>query len=173
MICFTLVLVFRKGARRWIFGNDVQKQRTPSHHHLVVPKRNRKFVLDRSDSKSWQRNKQAYKYGMLVGFEYSPQHLSRLNACLIHQAIADIKKLGKSRSHDLIEVFPTIASFKPVDATDGEQTLHSGKNGVGVIGLEQLDRDVDEFGPLAGKVMLQDLAQRGNKLRANRGRRAG
>jgi hypothetical protein len=110
---------------------------------------------------------------MLVALKHSPQHFSGLDARLVHQAVANVQEQGERRSHDLVEVVPAIASLEAVDATDGEETLHPGEHGVGIVGLQQLNGNVDELGPLAGKVVLQDLAERGYELRANRGRCAG
>ncbi len=95
---------------------------------------------------------------MLVPFKHSPQHLSGLNARLVDQAVTDVEEQRERRSHDLVKVVPAIAGFETVDAADGEETLHPGEHGVGIVGLQQLDGDVDELGPLARKVVLQDLA---------------
>jgi hypothetical protein len=49
MVCLTLILVFWKGAWRRVFGDDVEEQRAPADHDIVVSERDGQLVLQQSD----------------------------------------------------------------------------------------------------------------------------
>lgn len=63
---------------------------------------------------------------------------------------------------DIIKVYSLFPGLVSVHFAERKEALQAGKDGVGIVGTQQLHRNLDEAGPLFREVMLQDLAQDGH-----------
>lgn len=91
---------------------------------------------------------------MLVRLEGDVEHLAGLVALLGDQLVADGQQAGEAGLDDLVEVGAAlaVAGLEAVCAADGQQALQTGEDGGGAVGVEQLDGEVHEAGPLVGEV---------------------
>lgn len=110
---------------------------------------------------------------VLVRLDHKTKHLRSLQAFLVHQPLANAEQLRERVLDDLIELLPLLAGLKPVHATNCQQALQTGVDGVRIVGTQQLQSQVQESRPLFGEVMLQNLLEEGNQLGADIGRRRG
>lgn len=74
---------------------------------------------------------------------------------------------------DVVKVYSLLPSLVSVHFAEREEALQAGEDGVGIVGTQQLHRNLDEAGPFLWEVMLQNLAQDGHQLRADIWRRVG
>lgn len=108
---------------------------------------------------------------MFIRFDHNPEHLRRLQAFLVDQLHTDVQQLRERMLDDLVEFLPLFPGLESVHAADGQQTLQARIDRIGIVGTEQLERDVQESGPLLGEIMLEDLLQKRDELGANVGGR--
>lgn len=112
---------------------------------------------------------------MFVGLESDMEHLPSLVTFLVHQFVADLLKPWETGLDNLIEVSSTgiMVSLEPVCATSNEQALESGENGRGIVGMEQLQSNIHEAGPLPGEIEVQDPLDQLEQLLSNWATRGG
>ena len=109
---------------------------------------------------------------MFIRFNNNAEHLCRLQAFFVDKSQSDIQQLRESVLDNLVEFFPLVPTLETVHTADGHQTLQACVHGVCVIGTQQLNRDIQEPGPVFGEIILEDFLQKRNELGANiRGRR--
>lgn len=104
---------------------------------------------------------------MLVCFQDSPQHLARLQILFIHQAITNVEQLRERSLHNFIKVPSIVTQLESVGPTDRKQTLEACEDGGNILRVEQLDGDIDEFGPLLREVTMEDLLEGYDELGAD------
>lgn len=97
-----------------------------------------------------------YPSSMLVCFEGEMQHLARLVALLVHQLIANGQEPRESSLDNAIKVRSVLAlvGFVPESAADGEQALQTSQRRVRIVGVEQLQGELQESRPSAGEITL-------------------
>lgn len=110
---------------------------------------------------------------MLVRLDHNTEHLRSLQALFVDQFLSNTQQLRERVLHNLVELVPLLAGLEPVHTTDCQQTLQARVNGVRIVGVQQLQGQIQEPRPLFGEVMLQDLLEEGNQLGADIGRRRG
>lgn len=89
----------------------------------------------------------SYVDGVLVDLQHGAEDLSSLQACLAGQRVANVQQLREGHGDNLVKVCPVLSRLEPVDLADGQQTLHTGKDGRDISGIQQLDGDVEKVGP--------------------------
>lgn len=111
--------------------------------------------------------------GVLVSLEDSAQHLSGLETGLVDQAVGDCEQLRERHLDNLVKVLPCLAHLEAVHTADGQQALQTGEDAAGILLVQEVDGDVQEVGPLFGKVVVQDLLEGSDELGADLRRRGG
>ena len=104
---------------------------------------------------------------MLVCLQHCSQHLSRLQAGLIHQAVSDIQEVWERLLNDLVKVASGVTHLEAVRSADCEQALETGKDGAHVLRAEQTHGRLEKVWPLLRKVVVEDLLERCYELCAN------
>lgn len=104
---------------------------------------------------------------MLVSLEDNVQHLSRLLAVVVDQLLANNQQAWKSRLNDLIEVCSSITALESVHSADSQKALESSKDAAWIGGVEEVQGDIHELWPFCWEVVVEDLLEGWNELRAN------
>lgn len=112
---------------------------------------------------------------MFVGLESDMEHLPSLVTFLVYQFITNLLKPWETSHDNTLEVCSTsiMVSFKPVCAAGDEQALETGEDGWRIVGMEQLQSDIHEAGPLPGEVEVQNPLDQLEQLLSNWATRGG
>lgn len=97
------------------------------------------------------------------------QHLSSILAHLINEALSDGQQSWEGCVNDLVEL-DSLVRLVSIDAADRKEALEPRKDRGGIVGVEQLHRDVDKGWPLVWEVGDQDLLEHGDELLSDLGR---
>jgi len=104
---------------------------------------------------------------MLVGLEDGPEHLTSLETGLVDEIVADGQQLRECHFDNLVEICSCLAHLEPVDSANGQQTLQTGKDLSGILGVQKGDGDVEKVGPLFGEVVVEYLLESSDELRSD------
>lgn len=104
---------------------------------------------------------------MLVSFEDNVQHLSSLLAVVVDQLLANNQQAWESRLNDLVEVYSSITALESVHSADSQKALESSKDAAWIGGVEEVQGDIHELWPFRWEVVVEDLLEGWNELRAN------
>lgn len=110
---------------------------------------------------------------VFIGLHHDAEHLSSLQTLLIDQLLTNAEQLGERVLHNLIKLLSLLAGLEPIHATDGQQALQACVDCVRIVRAKQLKGEIEEARPLLGEIVLEDLLEKRDQLRADIGRRGG
>jgi len=86
------------------------------------------------------------------------KHLSSLVALLVYQFVTNLLQAREASLNNLVKLIPAgiLSPFESVCAASGEETLKASEDRRWVVAVEELQSDVHEAGPLAGKIEVKD-----------------
>ena len=148
MVLLALVQILDHRLGRGILCDNVEEKSAPANNLLLLAQVAGKLKVD----------------GVLVGLENSAQHLASLETGLVDQAVGDSEQLREGHLDNLIKVFPRLTHLEAINAADGQQALQTGENAAGILLVQEIDGDVEEFGPVIGEIVVEDLLQGSNEL---------
>lgn len=102
--------------------------------------------------------------GVLVSLEHRPEHLTGLETGLVDEVVSNTQQLRESHLDDLVEIGSCLSHLEPVHPADGQQALQTSEDRAGILGVQEIDRDVEKVGPLLGEVVVENLLERCNEL---------
>lgn len=144
-----LVQILNHRLRRGLLLYDLDEKRRPRHDRGLVAEVIRHLGVDR----------------VLVGLDDHLQHLARIRAVLLHQSRSDIKDDREGSLGDAVELAALLlVRLKPVNAAERKQTLDTGKHGLDIVRVQELQGDVHITGPLLGEVVVEDLSDQREEL---------
>lgn len=173
VMLFAVKLVTLHRACWGSLGDGLKEHSAPGNVHLLLPQVWRQFELQRKLAavlnKASARIRRSYPGSVLVCLECQVQHLPSLVTLLVYQLTADGHQTRETGLNNAVEVGP-ILTFRRLVAkstAEREEALEAGVDGAGAVCVQQLHRELDEAGPSARKVALEDALEDGNKLLAH------
>ena len=99
------------------------------------------------------------------------QHLTSLVTLLGHQLVAYGEQPREAGLDDLVEVgsVVTLVGLETICPADGQEALEAGQDRGGIVGVEELDGEVQEARPSLREVITQDSLYYRDKLVADAG----
>ena len=135
----------------------MEEERAPPNNYRLRSQRGGQFELILSALLYPLNLIDTYECRVLIRLQHDMQHFPSIFTHLIDKTLTYSQESWESSLHYLIEVGSVFSRFKAEDATYGEKALEACENRGGIVGIQQLNRDIDESRPFFWKIEVKNL----------------